>query len=133
MMNKVEVVSVLMYPAEDIPGVWIAHCLDLDVMSQGMPNGGVESASECMAEAIMLACQWDRNQLLDPFRCRKPAPAEDWDAFTRTAFYGVTFDNIKDPTKIYKVATHFKITYGSEPDPKVVELPVRSCTAPGHN
>lgn len=133
MTNKVEVVSVLIYPAADILNVWVAHCLDLDIVSQGAPNEGFESASECIAEAIMLACQWDRNQQLDPFECRKPAPEDDWDEFTRIEFYGAPFDHIKDPSKIYKIATYFKITYGSDPDPKVVELPVRICTAPGHN
>jgi len=41
--------NVIIYPAEDLPGQWIAHCLELDIISQG---NSPPHALDMIAEAI---------------------------------------------------------------------------------
>lgn len=67
---------VVLEPAEDVPGEWLAHCLDLDVMSQGRT---LSHALDMMVEAVDLVLEEDRKAGLDPFD-RSAQPAE-WEAF----------------------------------------------------
>lgn len=62
--------------AEDLPGVWLAHCLDLDVMSQG---DSIPHAIEMIAEAVNMTLEHDLSTGRDPLDRR--APREFWDAF----------------------------------------------------
>ena len=43
--------NVIIYPAPDLEGQWLAHCLETDIISQG---NSVADALEMMAEAIEL-------------------------------------------------------------------------------
>jgi hypothetical protein len=72
--------SVLIRGADDLPGVWVAHCLNWDLISQG---GSPSAAAQAIAEAIVLAIEADEADDLDPDE-RLPAPAEDWDLFRKT-------------------------------------------------
>jgi predicted RNase H-like HicB family nuclease len=65
---------VMVEPAEDIPGLWVAHCLDLDVISQGdSPSEAVESVREAMEMTVLD----DLNSGLNPSE-RGRAPEEFW-------------------------------------------------------
>ena len=63
------------YPATDLPGVWVGHCLDLDLVTQGPSEN---DALLALREAIDLVYEWDKENGLDPLLCRKPAPQEEW-------------------------------------------------------
>lgn len=63
------------YPAEDVPGQWVSHCLDVDVVSQGDTlvhalMMGIEASAMVIAEDI-------KNNEEPLFR---RAPAEYWKA-----------------------------------------------------
>jgi predicted RNase H-like HicB family nuclease len=66
---------VLVMPAEDLPGQWIAHCLNLDLVTQG---NSIEHALEMAGEAIQMVVADDLRDGLDPLE-RPLAPRECWD------------------------------------------------------
>lgn len=61
--------------AEDLPGQWVAHCLDLDVVTQG---DGASHAIQMLAEAVAMTIEHARAAGRDPFTGRR-APQESWD------------------------------------------------------
>jgi predicted RNase H-like HicB family nuclease len=63
-------VWVIARPAADVPGQWVAHCLDLDVMSQG---DSLAHALEMVHEAAMIVMVDELNQDRDPLERRAPA------------------------------------------------------------
>ncbi|HEX8791484.1 MAG TPA: hypothetical protein VF765_11080 [Polyangiaceae bacterium] len=64
---------VLVHPAEDLPGAWVAHSLEFDVVSQGT---SAEHALRMVSEAVGLVLQEDVEQARDPYARR--APVEFW-------------------------------------------------------
>jgi predicted RNase H-like HicB family nuclease len=106
-------VWVLVTPAEDLPGQWIAHCLDLDIVTQG---ASVEHAFKMAAEAIMLCVVDDISNGADPFD-RKPAPQEDWATLHRYMRGAVPFDSIPDEAldKVSAVAAAVTLGIRSRP------------------
>ncbi|HEY3434084.1 MAG TPA: hypothetical protein VGK41_00385, partial [Solirubrobacterales bacterium] len=69
MHEKTALVWLLLTPSRDVEGAWVAHCLNLDVISQGT---SLEHAAQMGSEAIVCAVDDDVSQGLDPFD-RKPA------------------------------------------------------------
>jgi hypothetical protein len=67
--------TIKIFPAQDIPGVWIAHVLDFDLVTQGFS----ELHALAMAfEASQMIVEADAEAGRDPFaRC---APPEEWPA-----------------------------------------------------
>jgi predicted RNase H-like HicB family nuclease len=59
--------------APDLPGWWIAHCLDIDVLSQG---DSLQDALESIPEAVRIAVVDDLQMGREPLRRR--APDEYW-------------------------------------------------------
>jgi len=64
----------LVYEAPDLPGRWISHCLELDLISQG---DGQLHAIEMLAEAIQLVAEENLKNGRPPLDFRS-APADDW-------------------------------------------------------
>ena len=64
---------VLAYPAPDLPGQWIGHCLDIDVFSHG---DSLEHALRMTLEAAVIVVLDDVGQGRDPLDRR--APDEEW-------------------------------------------------------
>lgn len=63
----------IVYPSAELDGVWIGHCLETDVVSQGE---GAEQALLMVMEAAGITVALDRREGRDPFdRC---APPEEW-------------------------------------------------------
>lgn len=60
--------------AEDLPDQWVAHCLDLDVVTQG---GGAAHALRMLAEACVMTIMHAREAGDDPFAGQR-APEEYW-------------------------------------------------------
>jgi predicted RNase H-like HicB family nuclease len=59
--------------APDLRGIWLAHCLDFDVMSQGSTP---REAVSMVCEAIDIVLEADRAVGRDPYERR--APESDW-------------------------------------------------------
>lgn len=57
-------------PADDVPGQWVGHCLDLDIVSAGTSP---EHALEMVTEAVNECIEDDLAHGRDPF-ARRPAP-----------------------------------------------------------
>lgn len=64
--------TILVDRSRSLPGVWIAHCLDLDLIAQGE---SVEDALSDLREVVKDAVLDDLNHDLNPFE-RNAAPAE---------------------------------------------------------
>src|SRR6266850_344752 len=64
---------VVVRPAEDLPDQWVAHCLELDVISQGT---SFQHAMAMVGEAAFLAVTEDLSAGRDPLLRR--APDEFW-------------------------------------------------------
>lgn len=62
----------IIYRAPDAPRIWVAHCLELDVVTQGATPG---LANEAIREAVEMVLLDDLNAGLDPFG-RHPAPPD---------------------------------------------------------
>jgi len=74
---------IIVEPAEDIPGVWVAHCLEFDVISQGEnPHHAIDSVTEAVAMTVVD----DLHNGLDPNERR--APAEYWDRLAQVLKHG---------------------------------------------
>ena len=72
-------VTVLVTPAESLPGMWVAHCLSLDVIAQGR---SIQEALDAVAEAIVMVVVDDMRDNYDPLD-RTPAPREYWEKAER--------------------------------------------------
>ena len=59
--------------AESVPGEWIAHCLDFDIVTQG---SSPQQALAMAREAVEMCIADDLNSGLNPFERR--ADPEDW-------------------------------------------------------
>lgn len=68
---------VLIAPAHDVPGQWLAHCLELDVVSQG---NSAPHALDMIAEAIELLAESNVKAGKPPLSFHS-APLEEWEAY----------------------------------------------------
>lgn len=68
-------ITLTVTPAEDAPGLFVARCLEFDLMSQGET---AHAAFEAIFEAVQMVLDADRADGLDSFEVRLPAPREDW-------------------------------------------------------
>lgn len=66
---------VLVASADDLPGQWVAHCLEYDIVTQG---NSPKHAIEQLGEAVSMCLTEDLNDGHDPSE-RPRAPDEYWD------------------------------------------------------
>lgn len=93
---------IVVEPAEDIPGVWVGHCLDFDVISQGdSPHDAIDSVNEAVAMTVVD----DLHHGLDPSERR--APAEFWDRLAYVLRHG-------DQVKLSEVTADRKIVLATQ-------------------
>ena len=83
-------VWVLVTRSEEMPDKWVAHCLDLDIVTQG---DSVDHAFAMAREAVNMVIQDDLAEGLNPFD-RQPAPGEDWAELYSLMHDGVPRDAI---------------------------------------
>ena len=95
MMRFEATFQVLVRPAHDVPGQWVAHCLNIDVMSQG---DSIAHAFEMAREAVLMAVVDDLAHDRDP-RTRPPAPQEAWDCYEQIQRSGAPLESI-DPSRV---------------------------------
>jgi predicted RNase H-like HicB family nuclease len=67
----------VVFPADDVPGSWIAHCLELDMVTVGNSE---DHAMTMLDEAIALVAARRAQDGDFPFDFRPP-PHEAWDKF----------------------------------------------------
>lgn len=72
-MDRMHTMIVLFERSKDVPGYWEAHCLDLDVVTQGRTLG---EAVIAVREAMLMVIEDDLRMNIDPLRRR--APDEFW-------------------------------------------------------
>lgn len=72
--RRVHHLWVLFRPSTDVAGDWVAHCLDLDVVTQGR---SLRHAVEMVLEAVVLTVEADVAAKLDPFRRGARTPQEN--------------------------------------------------------
>lgn len=72
--------SILIRQEAGLEGQWVAHCLNLDLVSQG---NSPSDAVRMILEATSIAVIDDMKAGLDPAG-RSPAPKDLWDLFART-------------------------------------------------
>lgn len=98
-------VVVLVTPAESIPGRWVAHCLNLDLVTQG---NSIQHAVSMAGEALAQVIEDDLAHGLDPLE-RPPAPQECWDLVSWTLRSGRPVDAIEDPTAVAAVVAQVRV------------------------
>jgi predicted RNase H-like HicB family nuclease len=96
---------VLVTPSEQLAGQWVAHCLNLDVVTQG---NSIEHAFEMAQEAILMAIADDLAEGLDPME-RQPAPQSCWDFFVHVVQRGRPLESVQDKSAISAVVGMFKV------------------------
>jgi predicted RNase H-like HicB family nuclease len=70
--------NVIIIPSENIIRSWVAHCLEIDVVTQ---RTSPEHAIEMMIEAVKMIIDDDLTEGRNPLCCHHPAPGEDWEKF----------------------------------------------------
>jgi predicted RNase H-like HicB family nuclease len=78
--------------AEDVPGQWLGHCLDIDVMSQG---DSFEHAMTMLLEAVRLTVKSDLERGVDPL-ARSQAPDECWELAQSILTEGTSVEQLEE-------------------------------------
>jgi hypothetical protein len=98
----------LVQPAEDMPGQWVAHCLDLDVVTYGTSP---KHAFEMVCDAAKIVLLDDLNRNHEPLLRR--APDELWRPLWEIANHGKKCgsfaDLVREMNKSPDGPTAFKI------------------------
>lgn len=76
-------VWILVYPAPDVPGEWVSHCLDVDVVMQG---ASPRTALQAVLEGVVQVVSFDLQRNVDPFA--RSAPRECWEELLRITTQG---------------------------------------------
>ena len=109
--------------AEDVPGEWVAHCLELDVVSQGT---SLKHAMSMLSEACFMTVCDDLIASRDPLDRR--APAEYWNELYNIINHGMKVDFASlDETKVHSTACQVQFKFALVPatarTPQVEPLP----------
>jgi hypothetical protein len=103
--------AVLVTPAEDLRGVWVAHCLNLDLVTQG---NSIPHAIEMVREAILEVVRDDLARGLDPLGGRTAAPPEAW-ALMDTVFRSARPLTSVDETRVVAAVGFVKVQIARAP------------------
>lgn len=106
-MSSHKELTVLVTPAESVKGEWIAHVLDLDLITQGK---SIEHALSMAAEAVCLVVADDLEYGLDPLT-REKAPSECWELASRVRQHGCALTEV-DPGKVRVVVSPLQLHFG---------------------
>lgn len=86
--------SILVERAEDVPGLWVAHCLDNDIVSTG---NSPREAQEMVQRAVLETFLDDVVHKFD-FHDRKGAPEDCWKKFSHIVSCGLPATEIPENT-----------------------------------
>lgn len=101
---------VLVTPARDVPGQWIAHCLSLDLVTQGE---SLQHAFMMAHEAILQVVNDDIRQGLDPLD-RAEAPTECWDVLNSTLRHGRPLMGVDDVSQIKSAVGYVQVSVNAD-------------------
>jgi predicted RNase H-like HicB family nuclease len=101
------VLPVVFFPAPDVPGEWVAHCLPIDVVSQGH---SLEHAGEMIQEAVALCVLMDAKDGVDPLVVRRPAPPEYWEMFDKINKRLVPLEDLPDDSQARGAAGYLTVS-----------------------
>lgn len=104
-------VWVIARPAPDLPGQWLAHCLDFDVVSQG---GSLKDAMRMVHEAAVMVALDDLNSGRDPHERRAPEEffGELYGLFeSGEKFSNAELEQAENDGRILAVATQFELRF----------------------
>jgi len=122
MEARAEILRVLVTRSEQIPGTWVAHCLDLDVVTQGE---GIRGAMDMLVEAVMMVVEDDLKAGLDPFE-RPDAPEECWEQYSRIMRHGRPLDSVpsdkRDQVSVVVAQLHLLVRRQTQSVPVAPEL-----------
>jgi predicted RNase H-like HicB family nuclease len=90
---------VLVTPAEDLPGTWVAHALEFDVVTQG---ASADAALRMVFEAVAMVLTDDQQDGLDPYRRR--APSECWQQLREIMEHGERIEGSELNAKVRESA-----------------------------
>jgi len=91
---------VLVKPADDVPGQWVGHCLELDIVSVGNSlQGALEMTSEAVCDCIADDLIHERSPL-----DRRPAAPEFYTELTRVLSTGRYIPAAELPTNETAIA-----------------------------
>jgi hypothetical protein len=82
---------VVLYPAPDVEGQWIAHGLETDVVTQG---DSAEHALAMMADALQTLSSYNAARRRPALRLR-PAPREVWDLAADAVPLDLDYENLR--------------------------------------
>jgi predicted RNase H-like HicB family nuclease len=90
----------LIEPAQDVDGLWVSHCLNFDVISQGDTP---QEALASLREAVAMTVVDDLENGADP--AERSAPTELWDRLERVLREGqaVTLSEVKPEGRVMLV------------------------------
>ncbi|MFC1641067.1 hypothetical protein ACFL5O_00035 [Myxococcota bacterium] len=98
-------IAVLVAPAADVPGLWLAHALDWDLFGTGE---SIEQALESVQQAIVSAAVWDLDEGRDPGD-RPAAPPECWTQIADIRRNGVPLCDVSDRSLIKALLTEYQV------------------------
>lgn len=76
MHGKMKRLPTVIYPSLEVNGQWVAHCLPIDLVSQGNDPA---HAIEMIAEAIEMVAEHHVSEGREPFAGMETAPLECWE------------------------------------------------------
>jgi hypothetical protein len=121
MLTQTRNVWVIARPAEDVPGQWVGHCLDFDIVSLGT---SLRHALAMTAEAVCMCLEEDVKSGAEPFS-RSPAPAQYWeerDRVVREGTYGPAPEN-QDVVLVTQFRIELHEEHSDDDDACVEQLP----------
>ncbi len=103
---------ILVARSEQVAGQWVAHCLALDIVSQG---DSIAHAFEMASEAVLECVKSDIEHDLNPSD-RQPAPEKEWEPLFKLLKTGRPLDAIpaEETDQISVVAGQLRVTVRCE-------------------
>jgi hypothetical protein len=112
MMSNVKqcFLKVLLFKDDSIEDLWISHCLDVDLVSQG---SSLEESLDSLREAVLMIFSDDLENNIDPLK-RESAPQECWDKFGHVMQVGQPF-RPEESSHVSSAVFMFEITRPPHP------------------
>lgn len=111
--------TILITPAESLPGQWVAHCLNIDLVTQG---NSIEHAFEMAREAVLLVVEDDLRNSLDPLD-RPSAPPDCWASVQDIMQQGCPLSDVRDPGEIAAAIGMLRVTVPQDALPEHARPP----------
>jgi len=102
--------AVLVTPSSSIPGQWVAHCLNLNIVTQG---DSIQHAIMMSREAVAQVVADDLLHGLDPLE-REPADPECWAMVADIHHQGLALTAVEDPGRIRAALASLRVVVPTE-------------------